>query len=66
VTNVHSSNSQRGVMEHVLEWYLIYRDEARLQGVLPSRRSSEKIFTDITGVNVFASFLVPALECATA
>lgn len=66
VTNVHSSNSQRGVMEHVLEWYLIYRDEARLQGVLPSRRSDEKIFTDATGVNVFASFLVPALERVTA
>lgn len=63
-TNVHSSNSQRGVMEHVLEWYLIYRDEARLQGVLPSRRSNEKIFTDATGVNVFASFQVCALERA--
>jgi extracellular factor (EF) 3-hydroxypalmitic acid methyl ester biosynthesis protein len=65
VTNVHSSNSQRGVMEHVLEWYLIYRDESRLRGVLPSRRKEEKIFTDATGVNVFASFQVPALERAT-
>jgi extracellular factor (EF) 3-hydroxypalmitic acid methyl ester biosynthesis protein len=65
VTNVHSSNSQRGVMEHVLEWHLIYRDEARLQNVLPSHRSEEKIFTDATGVNVFASFLVPALERAS-
>ncbi|QHE75117.1 class I SAM-dependent methyltransferase [Hydrogenophaga sp. PBL-H3] len=64
VTNVHSSNSQRGVMEHVLEWYLIYRDEARLQSVLPTGRSDEKIFTDTTGVNVFASFFVPALERA--
>jgi extracellular factor (EF) 3-hydroxypalmitic acid methyl ester biosynthesis protein len=53
-------------MEHVLEWYLIYRDEARHQGVHPSRRSDEKIFTDATGVNVFASFLVPALERVTA
>lgn len=66
VTNVHSSNSQRGVMEHVLEWYLIYRDEARLLGVLPSRRNDANIFTDATGVNVFASFQVPALEPVTA
>ena len=52
-------------MEHVLEWHLIYRDEARLQNVLPSHRSEEKIFTDATGVNVFASFMVPALERAS-
>ena len=26
-TNVHPSNPHRGLMEHLLEWYLIYRDE---------------------------------------
>ena len=59
VTNVHDSNSQRGVMEHLLEWYLIYRDEKRLQSVLPAQRQAERLFTDATGVNVFAAFTVP-------
>ncbi len=58
VTNVHPSNQQRGVMEHVLEWHLIYRDEAQLESVLPPHRYNEKIYTDATGVNVFAEFFV--------
>jgi extracellular factor (EF) 3-hydroxypalmitic acid methyl ester biosynthesis protein len=28
ITNVHSNNSMKFFMEHLLEWYLIYRDEA--------------------------------------
>ncbi len=31
VTNVHSSNPQKISMEHLLEWHLIYRDEAQLK-----------------------------------
>ncbi len=59
VTNVHPSNQQRGVMDHVLEWHLIYRDEAQLKSVLPEQRCEEKIYTDATGVNVFAEFSLP-------
>lgn len=59
VTNVHSSNRQRGVMEHLLEWHLIYRDEAGMVSILPSPRQPEQIYTDPTGVNVFAEFLTP-------
>ena len=59
VTNVHSSNRQRGVMEHLLEWHLIYRDEPGMVGILPSPRQPERIYTDPTGVNVFAEFLTP-------
>lgn len=60
VTNVHSSNPQTGVMEHVLEWHLIYRDEAMLESVLPEPREATRLYTDVTGVNVFAEFRVPA------
>lgn len=60
VTNVHSSNPQIGVMEHVLEWHLIYRDEAMLESVLPEPRGTTRLYTDATGVNVFAEFSVPA------
>ena len=59
VTNVHSSNPNTGVMEHVLEWHLIYRDERSLEAVLPSPREDTRIYTDDTGVNVFAEFRIP-------
>jgi extracellular factor (EF) 3-hydroxypalmitic acid methyl ester biosynthesis protein len=59
VTNVHSANPQKNVMEHLLEWHLIYRDEAGLEAVLPEPREHTRIFTDATGVNVFAEFRVP-------
>jgi extracellular factor (EF) 3-hydroxypalmitic acid methyl ester biosynthesis protein len=64
VTNVHPSNAQRGVMEHVLEWYLIYRDEKQLRSVLPKEANSPRIYTDKTGVNVFAEFSVPIRQSA--
>lgn len=59
VTNVHSTNPQKKVMEHLLEWHLIYRDEAGLESVLPNLRENTRIYTDATGVNVFAEFRVP-------
>lgn len=61
VTNVHSINPQKNVMEHLLEWHLIYRDEAGLEAVLPEPREGTRLFTDVTGVNVFAEFRVPDL-----
>jgi len=62
VTNVHPSNQQRGVMDHVLEWHLIYRDEQQMAAVLPVRRLHEHIYTESTGVNVFAEFVRPEAE----
>jgi extracellular factor (EF) 3-hydroxypalmitic acid methyl ester biosynthesis protein len=59
VTNVHSTNPQKKVMEHLLEWHLIYRDEAGLESVLPNPRENTRTYTDATGVNVFAEFRVP-------
>ena len=60
VTNVHSNNPNTGVMEHVMEWHLIYRDERMIESVLPSPREDTRIYTDDTGVNLFAEFRVPA------
>ena len=59
VTNVHSSNPQKISMEHLLEWHLIYRDEAQLESLLPMPRTQTRLYTDETGANVFADFLVP-------
>jgi extracellular factor (EF) 3-hydroxypalmitic acid methyl ester biosynthesis protein len=61
VTNVHTSNPQKYVMEHLLEWHLIYRDEAGLEAVLPEPRQGTRLFTDETGTNVFAEFHVPKI-----
>jgi extracellular factor (EF) 3-hydroxypalmitic acid methyl ester biosynthesis protein len=59
VTNVHPSNPDRlFVMCHLLEWYLIYRDEAGLQAVLPRSSLNQKVYADATGVNVFAEATV--------
>ncbi|WBS00309.1 class I SAM-dependent methyltransferase [Pseudoduganella sp. SL102] len=58
VTNVHSANPERFSMEHILEWYLVYRDEARMEAILPARRGETHLYTDPTGVNVFAETTV--------
>ncbi|WP_322102414.1 class I SAM-dependent methyltransferase [Paraburkholderia sp. J41] len=54
VTNVHSSNPEKFGMEHLLEWYLIYRDESGMQSLLPANATEQKLYVDETGVNVFA------------
>lgn len=60
VTNVHSRNPQKlFVMEHLLEWYLIYRDEAKMDFLLPGKSIERKIYTDATGVNIFAEAIIP-------
>lgn len=58
ITNVHSSNPDRSGMEHLMEWYLIYRDEAKMQEILPQNTTDSRIYVDKTGVNVFAEATV--------
>lgn len=57
-TNVHSSNPEKFTMEHILEWYLIYRDESKMLSLLPQRSTEHSIYTDATGVNVFAEMIL--------
>lgn len=52
VTNVHPINPDRHIMEHLLEWYLVYRNENQLETLAPSG-SDPRVFADETGVNVF-------------
>ncbi|WP_338844952.1 class I SAM-dependent methyltransferase [Massilia sp. W12] len=58
ITNVHTDNPQKSSMEHLLEWYLIYRDEARMCGLFPDGVGRPKLWVDSTGVNVFAEVQV--------
>lgn len=58
ITNVHSSNPDKFGMEHLLEWYLIYRDEKQMESLLPDGSSEHKVYVDATGANVFAEAVV--------
>lgn len=62
VTNVHGNNPDRYVMEHLLEWHLLYRDENAMRAVAPARASIERLWTDVTGVNVFMQLALPASQ----
>jgi extracellular factor (EF) 3-hydroxypalmitic acid methyl ester biosynthesis protein len=53
-SNVHPSNPHRQCMEHLVEWFLVYRDEAQMRALAPPAHSP-RIFTDNTGLNVFSS-----------
>jgi extracellular factor (EF) 3-hydroxypalmitic acid methyl ester biosynthesis protein len=60
VTNVHSCNPEKlFVMGHLLEWYLIYRDEAKMHALLPEQSTHRKVYVDDTGVNIFAESTIP-------
>lgn len=57
-TNVHPINPDRHIMEHLLDWYLIYRDEAQMRTLSP-RGADPDVFLDDTGVNVFLNLRRP-------
>ncbi len=54
-TNVEPSNPMRLVMEHVLDWQLIYRTGAQLQALRPTQVAPRDfvVRSDMTGVNLF-------------
>ena len=41
-------------MEHLLEWHLIYRDEAQMLAVMSEVGSAVELYRDASGVNLFA------------
>jgi extracellular factor (EF) 3-hydroxypalmitic acid methyl ester biosynthesis protein len=51
-TNVHSHNPNRHLMEHILEWHLVYRDEMGFSKLAPAG-SQPSVESDPTGVNIF-------------
>lgn len=58
-TNVHSNNPERlFTMEHLLEWYLIYRNEQQLAATFPEECQDITTYVDATGVNVFGEATV--------
>lgn len=51
VTNMHLERSHRYVLEHLADWYLIYRNEEQMARLVPGL-GRQRIFTDATGINV--------------
>lgn len=54
-TNVTPSSPNRGSLELVLDWHLIYRDATRFAALAPSGAPADgvRIYSDETGANIF-------------
>lgn len=54
-TNVDVSNPNRGWMEYVVEWYLIYRNKEQFINLAPEKaqRQDISVKTDPSGVNIY-------------
>ncbi|MGK0189715.1 MAG: extracellular factor (EF) 3-hydroxypalmitic acid methyl ester biosynthesis protein [Verrucomicrobiales bacterium] len=61
VTNVDSSNPIRNIMEFLLEWHLVYRDQAQLRELAPDSAAEDdiKIYADKSGANIFLEVRKP-------
>lgn len=57
-TNVHENNTAMAVMEYLLEWYLVYRNEKTMEALTPAGMASE-VYCDETGLNIFLEFRKP-------
>jgi extracellular factor (EF) 3-hydroxypalmitic acid methyl ester biosynthesis protein len=51
VTNMHEAQSDKYVLEHVSDWYLIYRSEGQMEKLVPDL-GAQRTFTDETGINL--------------
>ena len=63
-TNVHPSNPVRGFMEHAVEWYLVYRNEQDMAGLVPGI-GRQRVYADATGINVFLRMDKPVEDHAS-
>jgi extracellular factor (EF) 3-hydroxypalmitic acid methyl ester biosynthesis protein len=52
VTNVHTKNPSQLCMEHIVEWYMEYRDEEDMLK-LARGYGEQYVYLDFTGLNVF-------------
>lgn len=51
VTNMHECTLNRYVLEHLADWYLIYRNEEQMMELIPGL-GEQRTFTDETGINL--------------
>lgn len=55
VTNVHSDNPIKYTIEHLMEWYLIYRNEDEMKELVPPH-FQPIVYVDATKINIFLEF----------
>ena len=60
VTNMHPSNNFRYSMEHITEWYLMYRGKKQMEMITPDLNNS-KVFKDSAGVSIYLEIRKPVL-----
>lgn len=60
-TNVDDSNPNKGWMEYVLEWHLVYRNSQQLASIRPNGVEKDQFYVkrDPTGVNIFIEIRKP-------
>ena len=60
-TNVTPANPFRNVMESLMEWHLIYRDQKQMAILKPDAAPENacEITTEVTGVNIFIEVRKP-------
>jgi extracellular factor (EF) 3-hydroxypalmitic acid methyl ester biosynthesis protein len=60
-TNVHVRNPSRHWMECVMDWHLVYRDDAQFLGLAPDKAPKDAVSlrADPTGVNIFLEVRKP-------
>lgn len=58
-TNVHPGHRSHAMMEDVLDWHLILRDEPQMLALAPEHEGTNKVFTEAAGVNVFLEMRKP-------
>lgn len=63
-TNVDDSNPNKGWMEYVLEWHLVYRNTQQLASLRPDGVDKENfhVKSDPTGVNIFIEIRKPEIK----
>jgi len=57
-TNVHADTDCRGTMEHIADWYLVYRNEKQLQQ-LAMNYGTSRVYAEETGFNIFLGIKKP-------
>jgi extracellular factor (EF) 3-hydroxypalmitic acid methyl ester biosynthesis protein len=50
-TNMHECTLDRYIIEHLVDWFLIYRNEAQMLQMIPGL-GRQRTFTDETGINL--------------
>lgn len=53
VANIRSGSADKNLIEHLLEWHFIYRNEADMRKMMPANYQDIDYFTDLAGLNAF-------------